>query len=252
MTTRSPSSPTVGQLVAERPERGRLFEKLGIDYCCAGRVSLDEECAKRGLNPDDVRAQIQASDAGPTNSNEPDWPREPISRLADHIEATHHRLMQAELPRAVALVSKVARVHGDRRPELVELKAVFDDFAEDLLAHMDKEDSVLFPWIRALELGGSQASRRGLDQPIIAMMGDHDEAGKALQRIRELTSNFTPPLDACGTYRVMLATLREIEADMHTHLHKENNILFPRALDLEASRSASCSCTACTLPARPE
>src|SRR5262249_43101127 len=169
------------------------------------------------------------------SSNEPDWTREPLSRLADHIEATHHRLMRAELPRAVALVTKVARVHGERRPELVELKGVFDDFAEDLLAHMDREDSTLFPWIRALESPDGQTSRHGLDQPISAMMGDHDEAGQALQRIRELTSNFTPPLDACGTYRVMLATLREIEADMHTHVHKENNILFPRALGVDAS-----------------
>jgi regulator of cell morphogenesis and NO signaling len=225
---------TVGQLVAERPERGRLFERLGIDYCCAGRVTLDEACAKRGLDPANVRAQLKASYEGPVDTREPDWTKAPLTALADHIEATHHRFTRSELVRAAALVSKVARVHGDRHPELVELRRVFEEFAGELAVHMDKEESVLFPWVRALEAGRTAGMGIALDQPVRAMMAEHDDAGRALARMRELTNGFTPPMDACGTFRVMLSTLREIETDMHLHVHKENNILFPRALAVEA------------------
>ena len=240
MTTHPPVSPTIGQLVAERPERGRLFEKLGIDYCCGGRTSLNEACAKRGLDPDEVRAQLRASDACPVVGAEPDWATASLSHLADHIETTHHRLMRAELPRAAALVSKVARVHGQRHPQLLELRRVFEEFALDLLAHMDKEDSVLFPRIRRVEASPGPADvAPALDQPVRAMMTEHDEAGRALSRMRALTNGYAPPLDACGTYRVMLSALRDIETDMHTHVHKENNILFPRALKA-ATRGPAC------------
>jgi regulator of cell morphogenesis and NO signaling len=233
-----PSSSTVGQLVAERPERARVFEALGIDYCCAGRVSLDEACVKRGLNPDQVRARLRDSDATPATKVEPDWMITPLSWLADHIESTHHRLMRAELPRAAALVKKVAAVHGERDPKLAELRQTFEEFSRDLMAHMDKEDAVLFPLIRALESEPSNGRAASLDRPVRMMMQEHDDAGEAIRRMRDLTNGFTPPGEACSTYRVMLAALQAIEADLHTHVHKENNILFPRALGMEAPQQS--------------
>jgi regulator of cell morphogenesis and NO signaling len=239
MTTASPTSPkTVGQLVAERPERARVFERLGIDYCCGGRKPLEDVCAQRGLDPERVRAELNAADAGPARSDGPDWNTAPLSQLADNIQNTHHALMRAELPRAEALVKKVARAHGERHPELVELDRAFGPFAAEMSSHMVKEESVLFPWIRGLESGRAGQPGMQLSQPVRCLMADHDQAGQALQRMRELTGGFTPPADACGSYRVMLSTLAEIEADMHTHVHKENNILFPRALSLEAAGRA--------------
>jgi regulator of cell morphogenesis and NO signaling len=234
-----PSSSTVGQLVAERPERARVFEAFGIDYCCAGRVSLDEACIKRGLDPDQVRARLRDSDATPAAKVEPDWMVTPLSWLADHIESTHHRLMRAELPRAAALVKKVAAVHGERNPKLAELRQTFEEFSRDLMAHMDKEDAVLFPLIRSLESESVSGRTSPLERPVRVMMHEHDDAGEALRRMRELTNGFTPPGDACSTYRVMLSALQAIEADLHTHVHKENNILFPRALGMETSRQTS-------------
>lgn len=250
MSTHTPASinPTVGQLVAERPERGRLFERLGIDYCCCGRLSLDDACAKRGLNPDEVRAEILLVDSAPSATHEPDWNSAPLSQLADHITATHHRRMRAELPRAGALVSKVAAVHGERHAELAELARVFTEFARDLQAHMDKEDTVLFPRIRTLEAGTVPGRVLALDQPVRAMMAEHDDAGEALRVMRELTNGFTPPPDACGTYRVMLRALQEIESDMHIHVHKENNILFPRAIALAGTAEPGPNACCCVRP----
>jgi regulator of cell morphogenesis and NO signaling len=231
--------PSIGELVAERPQRGRLFESLGIDYCCTGRMSLEEACAKRGLNLDQVKQQLRAADSAETGTDEPDWTRVPLSQLADHIFATHHTRMRAELPRAERIVAKVASVHGHRHPELVRLHRAFEAFAAELLSHMHKEDAVLFPLIRHLDSG--QAQKVAIDEPVRAMMAEHDEAGEALRQMRHLTDGFAPPADACSTYRVMLQTLREIEADLHVHVHKENNILFPRARALAGEATSHSS-----------
>ncbi len=243
------TSQTVGQLVAERPERGRVFERLGIDYCCGGRKPLAAVCADRGLDVQQVVAQLDAADATPASSADPDWTTVPLSQLADHIESVHHAFMRRELPRMAALVHKVAGVHAAAHPDLKELEETFVRFAGDLGIHMSTEESALFPWIRSLEPGPTHGARSNatLDEPVRMMMREHDDAGRALARLRELTNGFTPPDNACGTYRVMLSGLRDIEADMHTHVHKENNILFPRALALEAcQRPSTGACSCCT------
>jgi regulator of cell morphogenesis and NO signaling len=241
------TSQTVGQLVAERPERGRVFERLGIDYCCGGRKPLAAVCDERGLDVQHVVAQLNAADATPPANTEPDWTTVPLSQLADHVESAHHALMRRELPRVAALVHKVAGVHGGAHPELKELEQTFVRFANELATHMSKEESALFPWIRALERSAAQNARPGsaLDEPVRMMMREHDDAGRALTSMRELTNGFAPPENACGTYRVMLASLRDIETDMHTHVHKENNILFPRAIALEACNQATAGGRAC-------
>lgn len=245
MTMTTWTQRTVGQLVVERPARARIFERLGIDYCCGGRLSLAEACAKRGLEPDDVAAQLRAADeAADAEPPSRDWAAASAAELADHIEATHHAMLRRELPRLAEMAAKVAQAHGARHPGLVRLRNVFDKFACELNAHMAKEERVLFPWIRVLE-SGADGAPAGVGNPVAQMIHEHDSAGEDLSQMRALTDGFTPPPGACGTWRAMLDGLRELEADMHQHVHKENNILFPKALELERARGArgsSCSC----------
>jgi regulator of cell morphogenesis and NO signaling len=222
-------STTVGQLVVERPSRARIFEKHGIDYCCGGKLPLSEACAKRGVDAAAVLAAIQAADiAAPA---ERDWSNVSLSQLADHIEQTHHDYLRAELPRLSAMSKKVAAVHGDERPELPELARVFAEFAGELFEHMLKEETLVFPMIRAIERGEPTAAADELSSPVQLMEEEHDNAGRALERMRELTDGYTPPLAACNTYRALFDGLAQLEGDMHAHVHKENNILFPRALN---------------------
>lgn len=232
MTTISTPSieTTVGELVAQRPGRSRVFQQLGIDFCCGGKKSLAEACGAKGLDPSTVLTTLLAAEQGAV-SDERNWMGESLTSLADHIEQTHHAYLRQELPRLSAMVRKVAMVHGDRYPWMREIDSVFIEFAGELLAHMTKEERIVFPMIRALETGQNNDS--SLSGPIQAMEAEHDGSGDAMKRMSNLSSGYTPPADACNTFRAALDGLAELEADMHQHVHKENNILFPRALALE-------------------
>jgi len=225
---------TVGELVAERPARSRVFEELGIDYCCGGKLSLAEACARKGLDPDEVSRRLaSAGFAAP----ETDWRAAPLAALCDHIVTTHHAFLHRELPRLRGLLTKLARAHGDRHPELLHTLAVFGPFADDLAAHMTKEERVLFPLIAGIESGGVPRTPFVL-QPIAVMEAEHDDAGRALAEMRRLTGGYAVPADGCGTYRAAMDGLTELEADLHAHVHKENSILFPRAARLGAEVGA--------------
>jgi regulator of cell morphogenesis and NO signaling len=230
----------VGQLVAERLSRARVFERLGIDYCCGGKTPLGLVCTRKGLDPYSVLRELAINDAA-TAEDETDWSRASLTALADHIETAHHGFLRAELPRLGYLVKKVASVHGEPHPELQELRGLFDSFRSDLEAHMLKEERVLFPLCRMLENASALPATPfgSINNPIRVMVQDHEDAGEALARMRELTDNFTPPEDACISYRTMLDGLAELERDMHFHVHKENNILFPRASAAEADLAAA-------------
>ncbi|MEP0841441.1 MAG: iron-sulfur cluster repair di-iron protein [Phycisphaerae bacterium] len=232
---------TVGQLVAERPSRARVFERFEIDYCCGGKQPLAEACAERGLDPESVLAELRAADAAP-HPSETDWTTAPLGDLCDHIVAAHHAYLRRELPRLEAMSEKVAEVHGRREPHLRELAAVFAALHEELDQHMAKEEQVLFPLVRLLESSTALPSFHcgSVANPIRVMEHEHDDAGAALTRMRRLTGGYAPPPEACNTYRALLDGLAELEADLHRHIHKENNILFPRAAALEARLAASC------------
>ena len=221
---------TVGELVAERPARSRVFEELGIDYCCGGKLSLAEACARKGLDPDEVGRRLTAPGLA---EPETDWREAPLAVLCDHVVTTHHAYLRRELPRLRGLLIKLARVHGGRHPELHDTSSEFGPFAEDLTAHMAKEERVLFPLIAGLESGGVPQTPFVL-RPIAVMEAEHDEAGRALAEMRRLTRGYAVPADGCGTYRAAMAGLAELEADMHAHVHLENSILFPRAARLVA------------------
>lgn len=227
---------SVSELVVERPSRSRVFEELGIDYCCGGGVPLAQVCEGAGLDPEEVLAELKRREAGRAE-DEPELASMGLGELVDHIVETHHAYLREELPRLSFLVDKVANAHGGAHPELLKLRGVFEGLRAELEEHTEKEERVLFPACRELESVEEQPAFRfgTVKNPISAMMREHVDAGEGLGRIRELTLGYTVPGDACNTYRAMLDGLAELERDTHYHIFKENGILFPRATSTEAA-----------------
>ncbi|HEY7119029.1 MAG TPA: iron-sulfur cluster repair di-iron protein [Tepidisphaeraceae bacterium] len=228
---------SIGELVRQRPARSRLFERLGIDYCCGGKKTLAQACAAKNLDPATIAAVLDADDASASPADTPiDANALSLSDLANHIEATHHAYLKTDLPRLSALTQKVANAHGQRDARLVRLRDIFEAFRQELESHMFKEERILFPLIRRLDTATERppASHCGsVRSPIAVMEHEHDDAGRALAEMRELTDDFIAPATACNTYRALLDALAHLERDMHQHVHKENNVLFPRAAEKE-------------------
>lgn len=230
---------TLGSFVVERPTRARVFERFGLDYCCGGKRPLFEACEEKGIDAREVIKELYEDDhqADKTRRLEEhaDWSQASLTDLANHIEQTHHVYMKRELPRLVQLAQKVATRHGDKRPALCELADAVAAFSEQLLVHMMKEDTVLFPMLRQLD--GQETIPvfhcGSLANPIRVMEFEHDEAGALLAKFRALTADYSAPPDACNSYRALFAGLQEMESDLHLHVHKENNILFPKAIARE-------------------
>lgn len=217
----------VSDVATEAPATIRIFQAHGIDFCCGGKRPLAEACAERGLDVDLVVTELR-SVASVTGDGR-DWQAAPLPELVGHIQRRFHEPLRAELPRLGAMMEKVAIRHGDHLPQTLHpLQAAFTELAEDMLQHMAKEDAVLFPAIAALAAGGPGAGP-SLSQPIAVMEAEHDEAGRLLSLMRELTGDYTPPEWACPTFRGLYYGLAELERDMHVHVHLENNVLFPRA-----------------------
>jgi regulator of cell morphogenesis and NO signaling len=218
-----------------------VLDSLGIDYCCGGSRSLSEACAAAGVPLVTAIGLLDQADTEPTTAEETDWSAAYLAALVDHIVEKHHTFLRKELPRLDSLIQRVTAAHGQRHPELLELSHVFAAMASELVSHMLKEEHVLFPAIKRLEArslhdpAAPSGPFLGLEQPIKVMEDEHRSAGDALRRIRWLTGDFQPPADACNTYLALMAGLQALEADLHQHIHKENNILFPRASKLQAS-----------------
>lgn len=217
---------TVGEIVAENPSQARVFQAYAIDFCCQGGRTLREACALKGVDLDSVIEQLEAAAAVKTDPAENPALLPPVELIA-HIVNKHHAYLRAELPRIHAMSERVAKVHGGHTPSLVELFEVFCTMSEELGSHMMKEEQILFPAIEALASG--RPSVMPLDGPVACMLQEHDDAGAALARMRELTHGFTPPPEACNTYRALFAGLAELEEDLHRHIHLENAVLFPQA-----------------------
>jgi regulator of cell morphogenesis and NO signaling len=222
--------------VAELPQLARVFEDLEIDYCCGGKRLLAEVCRERGIDPESLVETLTDIAAKSPQADASTWNSAPLAALCDDIQTTHHDYLRNELPRLSALIAKVVKAHGAHHGELAAVEATFSELRAELEPHMMKEECILFPSIRYLENNGRamQFPFGSLLNPIRVMVSEHDHAGDALARIRELTRSYAVPPGACNTYRVMLESLAELERDMHVHVHKENNILFPRAAELEA------------------
>jgi regulator of cell morphogenesis and NO signaling len=229
---------TVGTLVKERPDRSRVFESLHIDYCCGGKLPLAQACAQRGLNPRLVIQQIEAADLADTTRDGSliDADGMSLSALADHIEQTHHAYLRAQLPRLDQMISKVVSVHGDKDPRLAQVRQAFTALRDELTSHMMKEEQILFPMVRQMEQADAPVSFPcgSIANPIRQMELEHGHAGDALAILRQSTDAYAPPPWACNTYRAMLDGLEKLEQDLHQHIHKENNVLFPKAIGREA------------------
>ena len=227
---------TVRELAAELPNAARVFEKLGIDYCCGGARSLEEACAAAKLPVDQVLQSLQTETASPSPT---DWNVASLADVIEHIVATHHGYVKSETPRLEQLIAKVVSVHGKNHSELLKVQASFRGLAEELAHHMMKEEQILFPYV--VEMERTATAHRPIRPPMFGtvrnpvhmMMMEHDSAGAALHAIREATSGFAAPPDACVSYNALYRALQEFEADLHQHIHLENNILFPRAVEME-------------------
>jgi regulator of cell morphogenesis and NO signaling len=235
MTTIELETTSVGQIVAEQPGVARIFEKHKIDYCCQGATTLADACKRKNVDAAEVIEEIRQVIDDENTDNEKDWTKAPLTELAQHIVKTHHGFLQTELPRISALIAKVNRVHGEKHPEFAKVLSTFELMRGELQSHMAKEERILFPAIEAMETWQAVGNLPfgSVANPIGMMEHEHDDAGNALQRLRELTNDYTPPAEACTTWRVMLEALENLEQDMHRHIHKENSILFPRAIELE-------------------
>jgi regulator of cell morphogenesis and NO signaling len=232
------SAKTVRELAVELPNAARVFEKLGVDYCCGGEIPFTDACRKAGLNPDEVLASISQEPADPDPAQ--DWTKAPLAALARHIVEKHHSFTRSELARLEPLFSKVGAAHGERHPELARMQTVFRALATELQSHMMKEENILFPYLGAMEravLSGQPFPRPmfgTVKNPVRMMMLEHDSAGEALRELRQASGDYAVPADVCVSYGELYRALQAFETDLHKHIHLENNILFPRALAMEA------------------
>lgn len=226
---------TVSQLVSQRPARARIFEKYGIDYCCGGKIPLADACAAKSLDLARVTADLLAADNAAPDTR--DWSAAPLDELVTHIEQTHHAFLRAELPRLDFFTNKIANKHGNDRPFLVELRRAFVAFKTEREQQMSYEEEILFPRIRQLDAPLFPGKSAPVKDSIASMLRDHDEALAALADMRRLTSDYTPHEGCCATYGAVFASLAELEADVHLHIHKENNLLFPRAIAKERAQN---------------
>lgn len=230
---------TVRELALESSCATRVFERLGIDYCCGGDKSLDEACQVANLSVEQVQQELDNAKQESQKILDRNWQREPLSELIAHINATHHKFVRSEIARITPLLAKVCGVHGKNHPELLHIQTVFRGLAQELTSHMMKEEMVLFPYISRTEESLIQgepllpAPFGTVGNPIAMMEHEHDSAGVALRSVRAASNGYVAPEGACASYQALYLALVEFEADLHQHIHLENNILFPRALMME-------------------
>jgi len=238
------STMTVREVALAMPESTGLFETLKIDYCCGGNRPLNEACASIGVEVGEVMGMLEAVDQSARGDSPTEFQKLPLTELIAHILDTHHVFTKQEMARLQLLTKKVISAHSENHPELNKVGELFDQLCADLKPHMFKEEQILFPYILALANAAAEnqappfAPFGTVNNPIRMMMMEHDTAGEILRELRPLTSDYTTPADGCISYRTLYEALEAFEKDLHQHIHLENNILFPRAIELEAQLAA--------------
>ena len=234
---------TVREIALEFPGSTRVFEKLGIDYCCGGSQPLEQACQAAKVPLEQVVDSLEMANLAEHASVEDrDWQAEPLSELIAHIQNTHHKYVREEIARLGPLADKVLAAHGSRHPELTAIRSTFGELSRELTTHLLKEETILFPYIVRMEESAIQREPvlpppfGSVGNPVAMMMHEHDVAGNALRDLRRTSSGYTTPPDACVSYRTLYGALAEFEQDLHRHIHLENNILFPRAIEMERGR----------------
>lgn len=228
---------TIGEIVADDFRSAAVFKKYGIDFCCKGNRSIEDACEAKKINPEDIYRDLE--NVASTTGQNTDFTSWPLDLLADYVEKVHHRYIGEKTPALLQFLNKIAKVHGGRHPELFEVYELFEESAKDLAAHLKKEELILFPFIRKMvnaEREGSalEAPHFGtVENPVEMMKDEHSAEGERFEKIAKRTNGYTTPEDACSTYNVAFRMLEEFENDLHKHIHLENNILFPKAIELE-------------------
>ncbi|KAB2915988.1 MAG: iron-sulfur cluster repair di-iron protein [Bacteroidetes bacterium] len=240
----------VGHIVTHNYRAADVFKKHNIDFCCGGKISIEDVCVKKKVDATQLIEELimVLSTASLPSQNFASWE---AGFLADYIVNTHHNYVRTSVDILNSYLQKLVRVHGERHPELGSTQAYFIALANELLSHMEKEENVLFPFIKQLtsSADGSLAAKGvELNGPIACMEQEHEYAGKLMQNINNLSNGYTPPEDACTTYRVCYLKLKEFEDDLHQHIHLENNILFPQALTLLKNLERVPEYASCSIP----
>lgn len=234
---------SIGQIVAEDYRTSQVFEKHNIDFCCNGGRSLQVVAAEKNLDVDHLVNEIAKIQEDKSEGNI-DFGSWPLDLLADYIVKKHHRYADKQIPVIKPYLDKITRVHGAHHPELHEIKELFEGIAGDVAAHMKKEEIILFPFIKKMAEAKenntpfNNPTDKSVENPVEMLMHEHDAQGVAFRRIAELSNDYTNPPDGCNTYRVTLGLMKEFQDDLHKHIHLENNILFPKALELEKELKA--------------
>ena len=238
---------TVREMALNIPGATRVFEKFGIDYCCGGNKPLEKACSEANLQIQPVIDSLESAVVEYRRSNsvdlqDEDWQNAPLGDLIAHIQDTHHKYVKAEIARLEPLFEKVCQAHGSKHAELFELRADFRALAQELTTHMMKEEMVLFPYITRMEEAVIQGEPLlpppfgTVANPVTMMEHEHDAAGNALRAMRKASNDYAAPEGACASYQALYRAFVEFEADLHQHIHLENNILFPRAIRMERGK----------------
>lgn len=233
---------TVRELTLAMPHATRVFEKLGIDYCCGGKRSLEEACANAGVELSDVQQSLEvAGKMALSDRDDMDLQQASLTDLIGHIIDKHHVFTTQELTRLGALMAKVCSVHGQNHPELLTHQFVLEQLEVDLIPHMKKEEQMLFPYIIGMEKASARHGSKpdapfgAVRNPVRMMSLEHDRVGELLREMRRQTSDYGIPTDGCVSYQTLFEALEGFEKDLHRHIHLENNLLFPRAIELEST-----------------
>jgi regulator of cell morphogenesis and NO signaling len=231
------SSLSLSKIVSSNHQAASVFEKYHLDFCCKGKRSLEQACTEQQLSISKVTEELENVFTKDNNNTAIDFEKMNLPQLADYIVQTHHAYVKNEMPQIQAYLQKVSSKHGVRHPELYRIFQKFNAVKEEMEGHMKKEELILFPRIKELqeiadnENAQLQLNITYLQSPITVMEQEHDHAGNLLNEIRILSDNYTPPQDACTTYRLSFAALKAFELDLHQHVHLENNLLFPKAIN---------------------
>lgn len=227
----------IGDIVAQDFRTAAIFKKYGIDFCCKGGRTIEEACSVKNLDKNKIYSDIE--NLPKSDGNSIDFNSWPLDLLADYVEKTHHRYVEEKTPLLKQFLDKLCKVHGEQHAELFEIRDLFFASAQDLASHLKKEELMLFPFIKNMVkakiegLAIPEPPFGSVENPVNMMKHEHTVEGERLRKIAEITDEYTPPADACNTYKVTFAMLQDFENDLHKHIHLENNILFPKAILLE-------------------
>ena len=230
----------VRQIALSDPAARRVLEEAGIDYCCGGSKSLGDACLRANVTHQEILERLRQNRESRA-PGEAEWAGADLSELTRHIRASHHEYVRGAIPRVRAMLVKVRAKHLEKHPEIGEVVRLFEEVAGEMLMHMRKEEQILFPYIDQLARAAREHSDletpffQTVANPIYMMMREHDSAGEVVRKIRRATGDYQAPADACTTFRASYQELQQFEEDLHLHVHLENNILFPRAAELETA-----------------